>query len=74
MMRIFVSRKQRNGFTLLELLLALALTAVVSILIGGLVQLFLINETRGRDTVRQAQMARAILNMVAEDIRATVRY
>jgi hypothetical protein len=47
---------------------------VVSILIGGLVQLFLINETRGRDTVRQAQMARAILNMVAEDIRATVRY
>lgn len=63
-----------QGFTLLELLLALALTAVVSILIGGLVQLFLINETRGRDTVRQAQMARAILNMIAEDVRTTVRY
>ncbi len=31
----------RSGFSLLELLLALALTAVVSILIGGLVQLFL---------------------------------
>ena len=62
------------GFTLLELLLALALTAVVSILIGGLVQLFLVNETRGRDTVRQAQMARAILNMIAEDVRTTVRY
>jgi len=54
--------------------LALGLTAVVSILIGGLVQLFLVNETRGRDTVRQAQMARAILNMIAEDIRTTVRY
>ena len=73
-MRKFTRRNNPNGFTLLELLLALALTAVVSILIGGLVQLFLINETRGRDTVRQAQMARAILNMIAEDIRTTVRY
>ena len=62
------------GFTLLELLLALALTAVVSILIGGLVQLFLVNGTRGRDSVRQSQMARAILNMISEDVRSTVRY
>ena len=68
------SSRPSLGFTLLELLLALALTAVVSILIGGLVQLFLVNETRGRDTVRQAQMARAILNMIAEDVRTTVRY
>ena len=68
------SSRPSLGFTLLELLLALALTAVVSILIGGLVQLFLVNETRGRDTVRQAQMARAILNMIAEDVRTTDRY
>ena len=56
MRRIWQATKPvaRRGFTLLELLLALALTAVVSILIGGLVQLFLINETRGRDTVRPA--------------------
>ena len=85
MHRSFVAKPKTNkpvhrrfrpsyGFTLLELLLALALTAVVSILIGGLVQLFLVNETRGRDTVRQAQMARAILNMIAEDVRTTVRY
>jgi prepilin-type N-terminal cleavage/methylation domain-containing protein len=73
-MRISHFRSLPKGFTLLELLLALGLTAVVSILIGGLVQLFLVNETRGRDTVRQAQMARAILNMIAEDIRTTVRY
>jgi len=69
------STKARSaGFTLLELLLALALTAVVSILIGGLVQLFLVNGTRGRDSVRQSQMARAILNMISEDVRSTVRY
>ncbi|MFN6400795.1 MAG: hypothetical protein ACK449_12955 [Planctomycetota bacterium] len=73
-MRRLRYRNLPEGFTLLELLLALGLTAVVSILIGGLVQLFLVNETRGRDTVRQAQMARAILNMIAEDIRTTVRY
>lgn len=72
---IIPSTKARSaGFTLLELLLALALTAVVSILIGGLVQLFLVNGTRGRDSVRQSQMARAILNMISEDVRSTVRY
>lgn len=73
-MNLRTNRQPRSGFTLLELLLALALTAVVSVLIGGLIQLFLVNGTRGRDSVRQAQMARAILNMVSEDIRATVRY
>lgn len=64
----------RSGFTLLELILALTLTVVVSALIGGLVQLFLLNETRGRESVRQAQMARSILNMIAEDIRTSVRH
>jgi prepilin-type N-terminal cleavage/methylation domain-containing protein len=67
-------RFQSQGFTLLEILLALSLTAVVAALIGGLVQLYLVNESSGRDQVRQAQLARAILNMIAEDIRSTVRY
>ncbi|MFN7733037.1 MAG: hypothetical protein ACK5OB_14130 [Pirellula sp.] len=66
--------RPRSGFTLLELILALTLTVVVSVLIGGLVQLFLLNETRGRESVRQAQMARSILNMIAEDIRTSVRH
>jgi prepilin-type N-terminal cleavage/methylation domain-containing protein len=64
----------RRGFTLLEVLLSLFLTAVVAVLIGGLVQLYLINESRGRERLRQTQTARAILNMIAEDIRTTVRY
>jgi prepilin-type N-terminal cleavage/methylation domain-containing protein len=64
----------RRGFTLLEVLLSLFLSAVVAVLIGGLVQLFLVNESRGREQLRQTQTARAILNMIAEDIRTTVRY
>lgn len=64
----------RRGFTLLEVLLSLFLTAVVSVLIGGLVQLYLVNESRGRERLRQTQTARAILNMIAEDIRTTVRH
>lgn len=66
--------RQRSAFTLLELILSLALTAVIAGLIGSLIQLYLVNQETGRDSVRQAQMARAILNMIAEDVRTTVRY
>ncbi len=65
---------RRSAFTLLELILSLALTAVVAGLMGSLIQLYLVNQETGRDSVRQAQMARAILNMIAEDVRTTVRY
>jgi hypothetical protein len=58
----------------LELMLSLALTAVVTVLIGSLVQNYLINQAVGRERVRQAQLSRSILNMIAEDIRTTVRY
>ncbi len=64
----------RRGFTLLELILSLALCAVVAGLIGSLVHIYLINQETGRDSVQQSQMARAILNMIAEDVRTSVRY
>ncbi|MEI7462653.1 MAG: prepilin-type N-terminal cleavage/methylation domain-containing protein, partial [Pirellula sp.] len=66
--------RRRRAFTLLELILSLALAAVVAGLMGSLVQIFLVNQERGQDSVRQAQLARAVLNMIAEDIRTTVRY
>ena len=66
--------RRRRAFTLLELILSLALAAVVAGLMGSLVQTFLVNQERGQDSVRQAQLARAVLNMIAEDIRTTVRY
>lgn len=69
-----MQRPHRSGFTLLELILSLMLTAVVAGLVGSLVQLYLINQNTGREQVKQAQLARAILNMISEDIRTTVRY
>lgn len=69
-----VVNRRTSGFTLLELMLSLALTAVVTVLIGSLVQNYLINQTVGRERVRQAQLSRSILNMISEDIRTTVRY
>ena len=69
-----VGQRARRGFTLLELILSLALTAVITGIIGTLIQNYLTNQETGRDSIRQAQMARAILNMIAEDVRTTVRY
>ena len=66
-------RPSRGGFTLVEVLLSLALTAVVAGIIGGLVQVYLTNQNIGRDRVKQTQLARALLNMIADDIRTVVR-
>ena len=66
-----ISRRQ-SGFTLIELLLALALIVAATALIGSLMQMFAKNfETRGQD-IRRVQLARAVLNMIAEDIRGIV--
>ena len=67
------NRGQRAGFTLMELLLALGLAAVVAGMMGSLIQIYLINQEKGQDSVRQAQLARAILNMISEDVRTVVR-
>lgn len=72
--RIPLKLRQRQAFTLMELILSLGLAAIIAGMIGSLVQIFLINQEKGQDSVRQAQLARAILNMISEDIRTTVRH
>ena len=62
----------RKGFSLLELMLALALIVMATAIIGSLLQMYSRNfATRGED-IRRKQLARALLNMIAEDIRAVV--
>jgi type II secretory pathway pseudopilin PulG len=64
----------RGGYTLLELLLALALTILVSGLIGMLLQIYYRTSELSQAEVQQAQVARNLLRMIADDIRSVVRY
>lgn len=63
---------KRSAFTLMELMLALSLVVVATALIGSLMQMYARNfATRGED-IRRIQLARSILNMIAEDLRSVV--
>ncbi len=69
--RFQISRK-RGGFTLLELMLSLALIVVATALIGSLIQFYASSFATRGDDIRRAQLARSILTMIAEDIRSVV--
>jgi type II secretory pathway pseudopilin PulG len=62
----------RVAFTLLELVLTLAMSVVLMVLVGGAIQFY------GRDMnirdmdVRQTQLAGALLQMIEDDLRGTV--
>ncbi len=62
-----------RGVTLLELMLALGLTAVVLVLISQAVRLHLTVFDVGRSEVEQPQVARAVLRYIAADLRNAVR-
>ncbi len=64
----------RAGYTLLELLLALLLTVLVSGLIGMLLQLYYRSSDISQAEVQQAQVARNLLRMIGDDLRSVVRY
>jgi prepilin-type N-terminal cleavage/methylation domain-containing protein len=63
----------RRGLTLIELLLALTLSAIVTGLIGTLLQIYITRTAIGRDEVHRARLARNLLNLIADDIRSAVR-
>jgi prepilin-type N-terminal cleavage/methylation domain-containing protein len=73
------SRKQTDvrrahAFTLLELLLALALSSLILVAVGMALDLHLRSYMKRRTVIEQSQLARALLHRIAEDIRATIRY
>ena len=65
---------QRGGFTLLELLLALALTGVVLYVISVAVDLNMRAFHKRRSSIEQSQLARTLLRIMADDIRGSVAY
>jgi len=64
----------RGGFTLLELLLALALTGLVLFTISMAVDLNMRAFHRRRAAIEQSQLARTLLRIIADDIRGSVAY
>ncbi|TWU55534.1 PulJ/GspJ family protein [Rubripirellula reticaptiva] len=62
----------RSGFTLLEILLTLAMSVVLMILVGGAIQ-FYARDMNVRDMdIRQTQLAAAVMQMIEDDLRATL--
>lgn len=67
-------RESRRGFTLLELLLALALTGLVLFAISMAVSLNMRAFHKRRSSIEQSQLARTLLRIIADDIRGSVAY
>ncbi|MEM6328750.1 MAG: type II secretion system protein, partial [Planctomycetota bacterium] len=60
----------RGGFTLLEVILAIALSATLMVLLGGAIGLYIVRLESSRESVEQSQLARGVLRMVADDLRS----
>lgn len=65
-------RRARGGFTLLELMLSLALIVVATALVASLMQLYSRDFATRGDDIRRQQLARSLLHMIADDIRSVV--
>lgn len=59
---------------MLELLLALGLSVVVFSAVGAGVQIYLVALTKQQAMVEQKQVARALLAMIGNDLRAGIQY
>ncbi|MBQ2790535.1 MAG: prepilin-type N-terminal cleavage/methylation domain-containing protein, partial [Thermoguttaceae bacterium] len=66
-------RRPRVGFTLLEILLALALIAVLLAGVSAITSLYSRNYTTTERRVGRAQLARSISQMLSEDLGAAVQ-
>jgi hypothetical protein len=65
---------RRTAFTLFEMVLAVALSVALVALIGTAIDLYLTQVDNSRTEVEEAQLARSILAMIADDIRAATIY
>ncbi|MGD0382276.1 MAG: hypothetical protein ABSA77_02065 [Thermoguttaceae bacterium] len=67
-------RRQNFAFTLLEVLLALGLSVLVLVAVGMAINLHLRLLDSGRTKVEEAQLARAVLRIIAQDLQSAVPY
>lgn len=63
-----------HGFTLFELILAIALSATLLTLIGTAINLYLMRVDASRTRVEEAQLARSVLALIADDLRGATIY
>jgi len=66
------TRSAQSGFTLLEILIAMALTTVLLGSIYGSLDLYWRSQDTGREEMQRSQLARAILKQIAQDLRSVV--
>jgi hypothetical protein len=64
----------RKAFTLLEVMLALALTTVTVMLMGTAMRVYMAVADKGQDQVEEAKLGRALLQRIADDLRNAVPY
>ena len=65
---------QKHGFTLFELLISLSLMGVILALIGTATSLYLDTLDKRRADSEEAQLARAVLRQISNDLKSTVQY
>ncbi len=66
--------RRRSAYTLLELVLAMSLVVIVLAMIGWAIQIHFRMIDKSRGQVEQAQLMRALLQRIAEDIRNAVPF
>ncbi len=69
-----MSAALRRGFTLMEIVLAIALTSVVMYLLMTAIELYMVRVDSSRSRVESAQLARTLLDTIAADLTATRLY
>lgn len=67
-------RRYRSGFTLVEVLLALSLVLVIMGVLSAATQMYLMNIEVERDELTRSRAARAVLQVMAFDLRAAVQF
>ena len=61
----------KRGFTLIEIVLAIGITGAVLALLTSAIEIYLLRVDTGRARVESTQLARTLLELIAEDIRAS---